>query len=151
MHIIILKKKAKTTHEYSLSFSSSRRFSRKEQIRYTAELLVNAISIVQSQQDWWHHRRRIELEFKAKVTSVCSIPCRASCFTLDYLKKKVEFILFFLIDRGRTVSAQRNWTNFAPEMDATTFVLSSNSILLLWVAQSWNSATILVEEEWWYK
>ena len=86
--ISILKKKAKTTHEYSLSFSSSRRFSRDEQIRYTAELLVNAISIVQSQQDWWHHRRRIELEFKAKVTSVCSIPCRASCFTLDYLKKK---------------------------------------------------------------
>ena len=39
---------------------------------------------------------------------------RASCFALVYLKEKVEFILFF---------------NYTKSPDATTFALSSNSIL----------------------
>ena len=39
---------------------------------------------------------------------------RASCFALVYLKEKVEFILFF---------------NYTKSPDATTFTLSSNSIL----------------------
>ena len=84
------------------------------------------------------HRRRIELEYKAKV--VASVwgaefvqflaSCRASCFDLVYLKEKVEFILFYQINRGKTASAARNGTNFAPQTDATTFALSTNSILL---------------------
>ena len=88
-------------------------------------------------------RRRIELEDKAKVVaSVCggqnlfkSFP-RYSCFVLVYLKEKVEYILFFQIDWGKTASAARNWTNFSPQTDVTTFDSSSNSILLLQVADS---------------
>ena len=38
---------------------------------------------------------------------------------------------FLQINRGKTASAARNWTNFVPQTDATTFALSSNSILLL--------------------
>ena len=45
-----------------------------------------------------------------------------------------EFNLFFQIDQGKTTSPARNWTNSAPQTDATTFALSSNSILLLCVA-----------------
>ena len=82
----------------------------------------------------------MELEDKAKGPShlfggqnlsICSIPCHAGCFALVYLKEKVEFLLFFQIDRGKTASAARNWANFAPQTDAATFALSSNSILLL--------------------
>ena len=60
-----------------------------------------------------NHRRRMELEDKAKVIAsvggrICSIPRRASCFALVYLKEKVKFILFFQINRGKTASAARN-------------------------------------------
>ena len=66
-------------------------------------------------------RKRTELEDK-------------SFFALVYLKENVELILFFQIDQGKTASAARNWTNsVVPQTDATTFALSSNSILLLWV------------------
>ena len=30
---------------------------------------------------------------------ICSIPCRASCFALVYLKEKLQFVLFFLIEK----------------------------------------------------
>ena len=63
---------------------------------------------------------------------ICSIPCRAGCFALVYLKEKVEFILFFLIDRGKKLARQGIEHVFGPQTDATTFALSSNSILLLW-------------------
>ena len=52
--------------------------------------------------------------------------------TVALCDEKVEFILFFQIDWGKTPSAARNWTNFVPQTDATTFAFSSNSILLLW-------------------
>ena len=63
-------------------------------------------------------------EAKAKV--VASI-WRASCFASDDVEETVEFVLFFQIDRGKTDSAARNWTNFAPQTDATTFTLLSPS------------------------
>ena len=42
------------------------------------------------------------------------------------------------VDRDKTASAARNWTNIAPQTDATTFALPSVSILLLWL---WPSRT----------
>ena len=66
-------------------------------------------------------------------TEIVVLPCRASNFALVYLKEKVEFILFSQINRGKTASAARNWSNSVPQTDATTFALSSNSIILLWV------------------
>ena len=80
----------------------------------------------------------MELEDKAKVVEsiwggrICSIPWRSMCFAMVYLKEMVKFILFFQIDRGKTASAARNWTNFATQTDATICALSSNYILLLW-------------------
>ena len=81
------------------------------------------------------HRRRIELEDKAKV--VASVlrriggqnpcrasyfvlvflkqtvefnhpPCRDSCFASIFLKQKVEFNCLFQKDRGKTASVARN-------------------------------------------
>ena len=51
---------------------------------------------------------------KGKGRRVClgdriySVPCRASCFALVDLEEKVEFILFFHIDRGKIASAAGN-------------------------------------------
>ena len=78
----------------------------------------------------------MELEDKAKV--IASVwggqnlfnSFSLQCFALVYSKEKVEFILFFQINRGIKASGARNWTNIAPQLDATTFALSSNSILL---------------------
>ena len=69
----------------------------------------------------------MELEDKAKVVGgrICSIPCRASSFALVSLKEKVEFILFFYKDQGKTASGARNLINSAPQSDTTTFALSS--------------------------
>ena len=47
------------------------------------------------------------------------------------LKQTVELNRFFQIDRGKTASAAKNWTNSAPQTDATSFTLPSVSILLL--------------------
>ena len=59
----------------------------------------------------YRHRRRIELEDEAKVVAY---GCGAefvqflAALALVYLKETVEFILFLLIDRGKTASAARN-------------------------------------------
>ena len=42
---------------------------------------------------------------------------------------EIETMDKFQIDRGKTASAARNWTNFALQADATTFALPSVSIL----------------------
>ena len=76
--------------------------------------------------------RRMETEALCLVGKIYPIPCRASCFASVNLEETVEFILFLQIDRGKTVSAARNWTNFAPQADATTLAFASVSILLLW-------------------
>ena len=52
-------------------------------------------------------------------------------FCLGRIGRKVEFSLFFQIDRGKTASAARNWINSAPQTEATTFAFASVSILLL--------------------
>ena len=62
----------------------------------------------------------MELEDKAKVV--------ASVWGGQNLKEKVEFILFFQMDRGKTASAAMNWTNCAPQTEAMTFALSSTVI-----------------------
>ena len=48
------------------------------------------------------------METEAKAKAVAPVwgeefiyPCRASCFASVYLEEKVEFILFFQIDRGK--------------------------------------------------
>ena len=62
---------------------------------------------------------------------MCSISCHVSCFALVHLKEKDEFNRFFQMDRGKTASAARNWSKFAPHTDATTLpCLLYNSILL---------------------
>ena len=76
------------------------------------------------------HRRRMELEDKAKV--VASVQFLAALAVLPLSIWKKRFILFFQIDWGKTASAARNWTNFAPQTETATFALSSYSILLLW-------------------
>ena len=48
-----------------------------------------------------------------------------------YLKETVLFNRFLQIDRGKTDSAARNWTNLASQIDATTSALASVPILLL--------------------
>ena len=51
----------------------------------------------------YSHRRRIELEDKAKVVASPLFggqnPCRASCFASVYLEQTVEFNCLFQIDR----------------------------------------------------
>ena len=47
------------------------------------------------------------------------------------LEEKVYFVLFFQIVLGKTASAARNYLNFAPQTDATTFAFAYFSILLL--------------------
>ena len=94
-----------------------------------------------------HHRRRMETEGKAKVvksiwgaTFFQSLPRKLFCLGLFvrndriqpvYLEETVEFNRFFQIDRNKTASAARNWTNFPPQTDATIFALPYVSILLL--------------------
>ena len=58
---------------------------------------------------------------------------RAGCFASVYLEERVQFNRFFQIDRGKTASAARNWTNFAPPNRSydLCLVLYCNSILLL--------------------
>ena len=46
-------------------------------------------------------------------------------------KKLLNSSVLFQNDRGKTANAARNWTNSAPQTDATTFVLASVPILLL--------------------
>ena len=68
----------------------------------------------------------------------------ASCSSQRFLNRSwgqvveetVEFNRFFQIERGKTASAARNWTNFAPITDVTTFAFASLSILLLWYVLS---------------
>ena len=50
---------------------------------------------------------------------------------------------FLSIDRGKTAIAARNWINFAPQTDATTFAFASVSILLLWSA-GWLGQTLFL-------
>ena len=47
------------------------------------------------------------------------------------LEEKVQFILFFQTDGGKTASAARNWRNVVPQTDATTFAFAYVSILLI--------------------
>ena len=58
---------------------------------------------------------------------------RASCFALFDLKEKDELNVIFQINRGKTFSAARNWINFVPQREVTTFAFASVSILLLWL------------------
>ena len=58
----------------------------------------------------------------------------ASYFESVDWEEKVEFILFFQIERGKTASEVRNLINFALQTDATTFAFASVSILLLSLA-----------------
>ena len=60
------------------------------------------------------------------------------------LKEKVDCILFFQIDRGKTASAARNLIYVAPQIDATTFAFASVSILLLICAKAYLYMTIFV-------
>ena len=55
-----------------------------------------------------------------------------------YLEEMVEFNRFFQIGRDKTASAIRNWANFAPQADATTFTLPfvSVSFVYAWVGLS---------------
>ena len=65
-----------------------------------------------------------------------SIPCRASCFASVDLKEKVEFILFFQMDRGKIASAARTTINSAPPKDAKTFAfLLSTSFYVISIDQ----------------
>ena len=58
------------------------------------------------------NRRRMETEAKAKVVASVwwaeFIPCRANCFASVDLEEKVEFILFFQTDQGKTASSSMN-------------------------------------------
>ena len=67
----------------------------------------------------------METEAKAKVLclggKIYSISCRASCFASVDLKEKDEFNLF------------KELNKFCSQADATTFAISSVSILLLWI------------------
>ena len=73
---------------------------------------------------------------------MCSIPCRVSCFASVDLKEKGEFNSFFKIDlldstvsskltKAKQLARQGNEQNLPPKQTATTFALSSNSIILL--------------------
>ena len=69
------------------------------------------------------HRKRMEKEAKALlVASVWGAKFVQFLTALAVLPRSisveetVEFILFFLIDRGKTASAARNLTNFAPQI-----------------------------------
>ena len=91
-------------------------------------------------------RRRIKTEEKVVAflgagggDRIYSIPCSASYFALDDLKKKDElhrddlkekdeFIKFFKIVLGKIASAARN----AHQTAATTFAFFSVFVLLLW-------------------
>ena len=55
------------------------------------------------------HRRRIELEDKAKVVAPDwgQNPCRASCCASVFLKQMVELNHLFQKDQGKTASAAR--------------------------------------------
>ena len=64
------------------------------------------------------HRRRIETEGKARVLSQ------------SIWKKRLNSTISF--KTTKTASSARSLTNSAPQKDATTFVLPSVSILLLW-------------------
>ena len=99
----------------------------------------------------YSHRRRIELEDKAKVVAEnCRTEslCRASCFASVFLKQSVELNHLFQDDQGKTAGAARGTVevNCLFQKDrgktaiaarilspnpTTTFALSSNSILLL--------------------
>ena len=63
---------------------------------------------------------------------IYSVPYRASCFASVDLEEKVEFILFFQLDQGKTASVARNVINSAPQTDAMTFAFASVPILLLY-------------------
>ena len=85
-----------------------------------------------------NHRRRMETEDKARVVvSVWGVKCVQFLVALSVLPRSFErkgwIQPFFQIYRDKTASMARNWTNSAPQTDATTFALSSNSILLLWL------------------
>ena len=78
------------------------------------------------------HRRRMELEDKAKVVaSVCGAEIITFLALLAVLpwsiwKKRLNSPYSFKWTKAR------DWTKSASQTDATTFALSSNSILLLW-------------------
>ena len=61
------------------------------------------------------------------------------CGMLIRKKDSAVFNLFFQIDRGKTALAARNWINFAPQTDATTFAFASVSLLILCSMHSENT------------
>ena len=83
------------------------------------------------------HKRRMETEGRAQVLAsawwaefIQFLAALAACFFASVdLEEKVEFILFFQIDRGKIA---RNWINSAHKTDTTTFAFASVSILPQW-------------------
>ena len=105
-------------------------------------LLFSTLSV-----KWVDHRRRMETEFKAKVVASVwgakFVKFLAALAVVSRFERNVrikpflpnrldELNRFFQLDRGKTASAAKNWTNVVPQTDATTFALPSVSILLLW-------------------
>ena len=90
-------------------------------------LLCTDLQSLRTIEEGWNKktRQRSSRLFGGKI---CWISCRAHCFASVDLEETVKFFLFFQIDRGKTANAARNWTHSAPQTDATTFALSSNSI-----------------------
>ena len=79
----------------------------------------------------------METEGKANVVaSVCGAVFVQFLTALAVLprsiwKERLNSSYSFKIDRGKTTSAARNWTNTAPQTYSTTFAFASLSILLL--------------------
>ena len=80
-----------------------------------------------------------------------SLPCLLTCcFASVVLKETVEFNRLFQTDRGKTACSARNWTNSAPQTDATTFALPPVSMLLLWCCpyHSWAQSPLAPDRVW---
>ena len=75
------------------------------------------------------HRRRMELEAKAKVVSsvwgeiFVQYLAALAVSPRSIWKNRMNLTFFFQIDQGKIASWARNGKNSAPQIDATTFAL----------------------------
>ena len=86
-------------------------------------------------EERWKQKAR-QRSWRRVVGKICSIPYHASFCASVYMEETIEFNSFLKIVQDKKASAARNWTNFVPPTDATTFALPSVSILLLWLEHS---------------
>ena len=100
------------------------------------------------EEGWRTKQRQRSSRLLGGQKSFNSLPCYSSCFVSVDMQEKVEFILFFQIDRGKTASAARNWMNF-PLLLSPSFFYASYLPTIRPIKQKrfWHCSSVGISDE----